>query len=57
PRMLAFKCNWNHIIWSYVAQVIPIFVHRGHAEKLTKTHGCLGIKVERLGARFLASKA
>ncbi|MED6160950.1 hypothetical protein PIB30_056139 [Stylosanthes scabra] len=56
-QILAFKYNWNHIIWSYVAQVIPVLVHRGHAEKLTKTHGRLGIKVERLGAHFLTSKA
>ncbi|MED6210998.1 hypothetical protein PIB30_069443 [Stylosanthes scabra] len=57
PRMLAFKCSWKHLIWSYVTRVIPFLVQRGHAGKLTKTHGRLGIKVERLGAHFFASRA
>ncbi|MED6165097.1 hypothetical protein PIB30_096365 [Stylosanthes scabra] len=57
PQMLAFKCNLKNIIWSFVAQVIPLLVQRGHAGKLTKTHGHLGIKVERLGAHFFASRA
>ncbi|MED6197230.1 hypothetical protein PIB30_054761, partial [Stylosanthes scabra] len=29
PRMLAFKRNWNCIVWSSVARATPILVQRG----------------------------
>ena len=31
PRMLAFQCNWNRIIWTSIAQVMVNWVRRGQA--------------------------